>query len=164
MDTSNRTIKWIENLAEQELLISAGERTSIDICTTKDEVLSVESSTFLRELFHHFSYLVKLFNLRVSQDLLKIEVKKEEGGETFNLSRNGLKLIVGRSRTAMVQLSCVRVGSREQKPTVMFSGVVEAKFGAFHDVEWHFLGSAITGEQLARHYLTEFIQGSRVSS
>jgi hypothetical protein len=47
---------------------------------------------------------------------------------------------------------------------MMFSGLVEAKFGAFHDVEWYFLGNPIGAEQLARHYLTEFIQISRGSS
>ena len=160
MDTSNRTIKWIENLAEQELLIRAGEKSSIDICTTKDEVLSVETTTFLRELFHHFSYLVKLFNLRVLEAPLKIEVDQTVQGDAFSLSRNGLRLGVSKGM-GKVHLFCGKSLGKDSKPAVMFSGTVEAQFGTFNDVEWHFLGAAITGEQLARHYLTEFIQVSR---
>ena len=40
MSTSSRTIRWIEDLAEQEILISNGQRTSIDLGKTKDQVWS----------------------------------------------------------------------------------------------------------------------------
>lgn len=161
MDTSNRTITWIENLAEQELLIRAGEKSSIDICTTKDEVILVETSTFVRELFHHFSYLAKLFNLRINQENLCIKVEQLGSTEGFFLVRNGMRLMVESSGTGVVRFVGSKITAKGARPAVMFSGAVEAKFGTFNDVEWHFLGSSVTGEQLARHYLTEFIQVSR---
>jgi hypothetical protein len=43
----------------------------------------------------------------------------------------------------------------------MFSAVIEAQFETFDDVAWLFLGTPINAEQVARHYLTEFIQATR---
>lgn len=166
MFTSNRTIKWIENLAEQELLINAGERASIDILTTKEEVLTVETATFVRDLYYHFEYLIQLFNLRVSHPSLQIKlVRNSENLDGFTLSRNGMRLSLTKSQPGVVQLQCDKLIREEQsrsvKTSMMFSGLIEANFGTFHDVEWNFLGSRIAAEQVARHYLTEFIQVSR---
>lgn len=164
MVTSNRTIKWIESLAEQELRIRAGERASIDLLATRDEVLSVETTSFLKELYQHVEYLVGLFDSRVNQESLKIRIQKiDEIQEGFTLVRNELRLLVVRPRLGVVQITCDKRLAGEARPSVMFSGVVEAKFGVFHDLEWHFLGSQVTAEQIARHYLTEFIQVSRSS-
>lgn len=167
MLTSHRTIKWIENLAEQELSIKAGERASIDILTTKEEVLNVETATFVRELLSQFDYLIQLFNLRVNQEPMQIKLlRNSDHMEGFSLSRNLMRLSVGKSQPGLVKLQCdkqIREDDRSVKTSVMFSGLIEAKFGTFHDVEWAFLGSRVTPEQVARHYLTEFIQVSRYS-
>lgn len=168
MSTSNRTIKWIENLAEQEVLINAGEKSSIDIFTTKEEVLSVETATFIRDLYYHFDYLVRLFNFRVNQPLIQIKLLRSDRLDNFSLSRNGMKLSLSRPQPGVVQLQCEKSltgdTSRGAKMSMMFSGMIEARFGTFHDVEWYFLGSRVNAEQVARHYLTEFIQSSRAVS
>src|ERR1041385_8524230 len=103
MLTSNRTIKWIENLADQELLINSGERGSIDILTTKEEVLMVESATFVRDLFFHFEYLVDLFNSRVNQPSLQIKlVRQGERLEGFSLTRNRMRLSLAQSQPGAI--------------------------------------------------------------
>jgi len=166
MLTSNRTIRWIENLAEQELLIRAGEKASIDIGTTKDEVLAVETASFLRELFYQFDYLVGLFNSRVNQSALQIKLSRSgEGVDGFTFTRNKLRLVVSRPLPGVVKFQCDKQIPADDagpgKISMMFSGVIEGAFGTFHDVEWTFLGSRVSAEQVARHYLTEFIQVSR---
>lgn len=164
VETSNRTKEWVKNLADQELSICAGERGSIDIYTTKEQILTAETETILKELQHHFAYLVKLFNSRVNQDSLKIQLAKDNSNRLFSLSRNGMRLLVTRPQLGVIQLVCDKKMAGAARSSVMFSGLVEAKFGIFHDVEWHFLGSRVTTEQVARHYLTEFIQVSRAST
>jgi hypothetical protein len=169
MFTSNRTIKWIENLADQELLINSGERVSIDICTTKDEVLTAETAAFVRELFHHFDYLIQLFNRRVNHPSLQIKLLRYgERIDGFCLVRNQMRLALSLSQSGAIQLKCDKMlasdGISGVKTSVMFSGLVEAEFGSFHDLEWTFLGSVVTAEQVARHHLTEFIQVSRSRS
>ena len=166
MSTNHRTIKWIENLAEQELSIRAGERASHDISLTKEEVLSVETVSFIRELFHHFEYMVRLFNLRVNQPTLQFKLLRNgERLDGFSIVRNGMKLVLNRTQTGLVQIQCDKLIAREgfagTRSSVMFTGIVEARFGTFDDVEWHFLGNTVSAEQVARHYLTEFIQISR---
>ena len=166
MLTSNRTIRWIENLAEQELLIKAGEKVSIDIGTTKDEVLAVETASFLRELFYQCEYLVGLFNSRVNQTGLQIKLSRSgDGLDGFTFARNKVRLAVTRPRPGVVKFQCDKQvpsdDSLSGKASMMFSGVIEGAFGTFHDVEWTFLGSRVAAEQVARHYLTEFIQLSR---
>lgn len=161
MVTSNRTIKWIESLADQELDIRRGERASIDICTTKDEVLLAETSAFVRELKTHCEYLVKLFNQRVNDETLLIRIQEvEPPAKGFHLNRNDFRLTVTCPRLGVVQFTCFKQ-SKGSKPTVMFTGLAEGDFSAFHDVEWHYLGNPVGPEQVARHYLTEFIQTSR---
>lgn len=167
MFTSHRTIKWIENLAEQELLIRAGERVSIDICTTKEEVLSVETATFVRELFYHVDYMVQLFNLRVSQPALQIKVLKNGGDrlDGFSLARNGMRLVFTLAQPGVVSIVCEKLvpsdGLTGTRSSVMSAATVEAHYGTFDDVAWQFLGSPVTAEQVARHHLTEFIRTSR---
>jgi hypothetical protein len=166
MFTSNRTIKWIENLADQELSIKAGERVSIDICTTRDEVLSAETATFVRELLFHLEYMVKLFNLRVSQNALQIKVQRPaDASDGFLLIRNRMRLCVTRRQAGVVQIHTDKLlesqGLVASKTSVMSSGTIESRFGAFDDVEWIFLGSPVSAEQVARHYVTEFLQMSR---
>ena len=168
MSTSHRTIKWIENLADQELRILAGESSSIDICSTKDEVLSIESASFVRDLIYLFDYLIRLFNSKVQSEL-QIKVLRSDNPDNFVLERNQLRLALSRPQDGVVQLQCDKLmandgQARAFKTSMMFSGRVESKFGTFHDVEWYFLGSRVTAEQLARHYLTEFIQVSRSSA
>ena len=165
MFTSNRTIKWIENLADQELQISAGEKASIDIIHTKVEVLNVETATFVRDLYAHVEYLAQLFNSKVLSDSLQLKLARSpEQSEGFTVSRNGMKLTLTKPQPGVVQLQCDKQFKDEDsrmKSSVMFSGIIEAGFGTFHDVHWTFLGSQVTAEQVARHYLTEFIQVSR---
>jgi hypothetical protein len=166
MLTSNRTIRWIENLAEQELLIKSGEKASIDIGTTKEEVLAVETASFMRELFYQFEYLIQLFNSRVSQLPLQIKlVRGGEGPDGFCVSRNEMRLSVARPQPGIVKFQCDKILGPDSpgsaRTSIMFSGSIEGEFGTFHDVEWTFLGSRVQAEQIARHYLTEFIQVSR---
>lgn len=171
MSTSSRTIRWIEDLAEQEILISNGQRTSIDLGKTKDQVLGVETASYVRDLFYYFDYLTRLFNERVQQTNLQIRLTRmSDKLEGFHLVRNGMTLVLDSSSPGIIQFRCEKqvgvdgMGMGPSRKSVMFSGVVEAAFGAFDDVEWQFLGSRITAEQLARHYLTEFIQVSRTSN
>jgi len=165
MLTSNCTKKWIENLAEQELLIKAGERASIDICTTKEEVLTSETASFIQELFVHFENLVGLFNARVNQASLQMKlVRSPEGVEGISVARNQMRLQLTAVRPGVIQIHCHKWASEDpHKPMVMFSALIESQFETFDDVAWFFLGNQITAEQVARHYLTEFIQATRTS-
>ncbi len=164
--TSNRTIKWIESLADQESSIRSGDRVSIDLCTTKDEVLCVETATFLRDLYYHLDYLTRLFNLRVLDDEAQLKVSKVDvGKDGFFVSRGEMRLAISAGKPGVIQFQCEKrlEGSpgTPSKNSVMFSGVIEAGFGLFHEVEWLFIGNRVVPEQVARHYLTEFIQVSR---
>jgi hypothetical protein len=162
--TSNRTIKWIESLAEQELSIRSGDRLSIDLCTTKDEVLSVETSAFIRDLYYHCDYLTRLFNLRVNEEGMALKISKAgEASDGFQVSRGEMRLAILSGKPGAIQFQCEKKldSSGPTRTSVMFSGMIEAEFGLFHEVDWSFLGNRVVPEQVARHYLTEFIQVSR---
>lgn len=160
MMTSDSSIKWIENLAEQELLISTGQSASLDLTRTKEEVIAVATTAFFRQLHNQFEYLIKLFNTHVSETALAIRVIQEgERWDHFVICRNHTRMSVLGGKPGFIHLQCEKqVGLQ---PSVMFSGIIEASFAAFDDLEWNFLGSPVTAEQVARHYLTEFIQTSR---
>lgn len=109
MLTSNKTIKWVENLAEQECLIQLGEKSSLDICSVKDDILITETNAFIRALFYQFEYLIRLFNSKVDLPALKIKIQsREEGENRFALSRNRINLIITGTQIGVVQLQCVR--------------------------------------------------------
>ena len=148
--------------------IRSGDRVSIDLCTTKDEVLSVETATFLRDLYYHLDYLSKLFNLRVVDEAVQLRVTKPadaQAGDGFSVARGEMKLSILSGKPGVIQFQCEKKldASSAQRTSVMFSGMIEAGFGLFHEVEWSFLGNHVVPEQVARHYLTEFIQVSRPS-
>lgn len=163
MFTSDKTIKWVENLADQECLILSGEKSSLDLCNAKEEVMNNETSAFVRSLFYHFEYLIRLFNARVDVAFLRIKIASS-GDEfnSFSINRNQIHLKVSGSQPGIIHLQCVRDENGSNSPgSVLFSGMIEARFETFHEVKWYFLDSIILPEQVARHYLTEFLQVSR---
>ncbi len=144
--------------------IRSGDRLSIDLCTTKDEVLSVETATFIRDLYYHFDYLTRLFNLRVNEEGMQLKIAKAgEAYEGFQVTRGEMKLAVLSGKPGAIQFQCEKRldPSSHSRTSTMFSGMIEAEFGLFHEVDWSFLGNRVAPEQVARHYLTEFIQVSR---
>lgn len=160
--TSDRSIRWIENLADQERSISEGRSSSVDICSTKEEVLLEETAGFLREIAHHLIYFAKLFNAKIDVPQLRVKVQKgNTAAEGVTLSRDGVRLFARSQTAASVQLQCLRI--EDSTESVLSSGLIEANFASFHDIEWQFLGARVTAEQVARHYMTEFLQVSRQS-
>ncbi len=163
MFTSDKTIKWVENLADQECLILSGEKSSLDLCNAKEEVMNNETSFFVRSLFYYFEYLTRLFNARVDDTFLRLKIVAQgENFNTFTISRNRINLRVVGAQPGAIHLQCIREDSGEMGiNSVVFSGLIEARFETFHEVKWYFLDSMILPEQVARHYLTEFLQVSR---
>lgn len=162
--TSDSSIKWVENLAEQERLIFQGEKSSVDLTKTKEEVLAVSTASFFRQLFNQFEYLSRLFNSHLADRGPGIRLDREnELFESFALLRNATRLFISGHRPGFVHVQCEKKleGAGEMRSSVMFSGILEAKFATFDEVQWFFLGSPVTAEQVARHYLTEFLQTSR---
>jgi hypothetical protein len=165
---SSRTIQWIENLADQEGQICSGRRSSLDLSSTKESLLAGETLFFLEELHSGIDYLVSVFNARVSGECeLRVQATSRPSG--FSISRNGVRLSVHLHRPGLIQFLCDKHASDsetswESRSYRLFSGTVEAQFGNFNEVEWASLGSVVTPEQVVRHYLTEFIQVSRVPS
>lgn len=160
---SDSSIKWIENLADQEGLILRGQLPSLDINRTREEVLSVATAVFIRELKTQWITLSKLFNARMKEPSLSIVWGEiPDRAHCFYLERNGVRLIVSSSCSAAIQIKCEKLLMETPvRTTTMFSGVVEARFSGFEEVHWYFLEKVITSEQLARYYLTEFLQSSR---
>ncbi len=167
MLTSVPTLQWIESLAEQELHILGGNRTSIDLLVTKQEVLKLETVSVLRSLSAIFGFLVNSFNYRVENPELQIRILREgEPMERFSLSRNQLRMTLYTLKPGVIQIQCEKLkwdeAAKEERAGLLFSGAIEAYFGSFFEVHWNFLETVITPEQIARHYLTEFIQSSRL--
>lgn len=168
MFTSDSTIKWIESLAEQEAQIHLGEKASVDILATKEEVLQFETTSFLRALESYFESLSKLFNARLGHQIYQIQMQKNrEGHSLFYIQRNQMRLSVTQSKPGKIQFLCDKVSEENplsQSPSSrIFSGIVEANFVHFNQVIWEFLGSPVDAEKLSCHYLTEFLQVSRSS-
>ncbi|NBX92399.1 MAG: hypothetical protein EB078_04225 [Proteobacteria bacterium] len=160
---SDSSIKWVENLAEQEQLIRLGKLPGLDIGQTRGEVLAVGTAVFLRQLRTQFLLLVKLFNARMAEPSLNIQlVDIPEKTDGFYLQRNHVKLSVVSNRSGFIQIQCEKSSPEvSTRPSIVFSGVVEGRFSNFEEVNWVFLENPINAEQLSRYYLTEFLQSSR---
>lgn len=167
MITSNRTIRWIENLADQESDVRRADRHFVDLGVPEDGLIESETAAFVRDLKKHFEYLVELFNSRVSESSLRI-IFSETGGHppVLKLSRHSMQLRVWTPKIGCVQIHCDKLLSEPNSPnrtSLMMTGTIEAEFGSFRDLEWRYLDSPVNVEQIARHYLSEFIQLSRIS-
>jgi len=160
---SDSSIKWIENLAEQEQLICSGQLPALDIAKTRGEVLEVGTAVFLRQIKMQFAALVKLFNARMTEPSLGIQINGiPDRSDCFYLQRNGVKLNVTSNRPGFVQIQCEKNSSDTlSRASILFSGVIEARFSNFEEVSWFFLENPISAEQVSRYYLTEFLQSSR---
>ncbi|MFM8313446.1 MAG: hypothetical protein ACKOA8_04105 [Deltaproteobacteria bacterium] len=160
---SDSSIKWIENLAEQEGLILSGVLPNLDISRTRDEVLAVSTSVFMRELKAQWLMLSKLFNSRMKEPAFCITWGEiSERPDNFFLERNSVRLVVTSVRSGSIQIKCEKLSLESpSKTSTVFSGVLEGRFSNFDEVTWHFLEKPITAEQFSRYYLTEFLQSSR---
>lgn len=153
--TSDRSIRWIENLAEQEALLGQSDG-AYDLCSTRDEILLSETVNFLNELRYHLEFMVRLFNGKINGDRNLVKISKSPSPfDGFSLIRNNIECRIGSKKSGAVHLNCARSES------VLTTALVEASFSSFHDVEWVFLGEKVTSEKIARHFLTEFLQLSR---
>lgn len=149
---SSRTVSWIENLATQENEIVQGERVSIDIGSAKDRLLESETLLFNRSLLCSFRELCASLNRRLPPEASPIRVKRvADSGEEFSVERIPLQLLF-RCQVGVIQFVCDKAGE------LQFSGSIEARFSAFYELDWLFLGSKVSAEQVARHYLTELLQ------
>ncbi len=160
MIASYKTVKWIEDLADQEARIRAGERASFDLCATKDEIVRLETAAFVRDLCVQFEQMVRIFNGRMGGRAESIRLLRQgDGVDSLSLTRGTSRLQVLKSPGGVISLQGEKVlgGGKNQ---MLFQGMVEALFGPFNEVAWTFLGSPVTAEQVARHYLTDFIQMS----
>lgn len=160
---SDHSIKWIENLAEQEGLILSGQLPSLDITKTREEVLAISTSVFLRELRAQWITLSQLFNARMKEAPLSIVWGSlSDKADGFYLLRNSVRLSVSASRPGSIQVQCEKIIVESPvRKSMIFSGVIEARFSSFDEVHWFFLEKNVSVDQLARYYLTEFIQSSR---
>lgn len=157
MSLNSRTVSWIESLAHQEGEIAAGERNSIDITTAKETVLRDETIHFSRTLLAQFKELAGFLNRRLPADSLQISiVSLSETGDEFAVERAPLRLVF-RAQMGVVQFLCEKRPNQE----LQYSGSIEAKFGAFYELDWIFLGSRVNAEQFAKYYLTELVQTTR---
>jgi hypothetical protein len=160
---SDSSIKWIENLAEQEGMILSGQLPALDIDRTREEVLSVATTVFIRELRAQCIALSKLFNSRMKESSLGITWGMiQETSDNFYLSRNSFRLVITSSRPGYIQIQCEKPSLESpSRISMVFSGFIEARFASFDEVTWYFLEKAIGVEQASRYYLTEFLQSSR---
>lgn len=159
MIASYKTVKWIEDLADQDARIRAGEKASFDLCATKDEIVRLETVAFVRDLFVQFEQMVRIFNGRIAGRSEGIRLLRQgDGVDGLALTRGTSRLQIAKG-AGVIQLQGEKVltGGRNQ---MLFQGMIEAAFGPFNEVQWTFLGSPVTAEQVARHYLTDFIQMS----
>ena len=160
---SDSSIKWIENLAEQEGLILAGKLPNLDISRTREEVLAVSTTLFMREVRTQWLSLSKLFNSRMKEPSLCISWgEMADRPDNFFLERNSVRLVISSSRSGSIQIKCEKPSlDTSSRTSTVFSGVLEARFSSFDEVTWHFLEKPITVDQFSRYYLTEFLQSSR---
>lgn len=168
MFASSRTIQWIENLAEQEGQISSGRRSSVDLSSTKQSLIEGETFSFLQQLHSGIDYLISVFNSRVPDAGSELRMQASSEVQGFTIARNGVRLTVVPQRPGCIQIACEKAAGQSRggdgRSYLLFSSAVEAHFGSFNEVEWTSLGSVVNAEQVVRHYLTEFIQVSRVPS
>lgn len=163
---NSRTVSWIKNLASQECSIHAGERSSFDISLTRDAVLSTETLLFVHDLYTQIEHSIDIFNRECVLEDLKIKMSSPAHRfYSFALMRNSMRLNITSYQAGTIQFQCEKNWTENientLKTSLMFSGLVEAKFGAFDEIQWLSLGVVVSAEQVARNYLSEFIQLSR---
>lgn len=162
---SDSSLKWIENLAEQDVLISSGKISELDLAQTKEEVLALSTTAFIRELKAHCHTFIKIFNGRMQEAALALSMDDlADKAEGFMVQRNRIRLLFMTHQSGTIQIQCERGDSQKiAQFSPVFSGQIQAKFQSFDDVSWFFLEKPVTAEQFCRFYLTEFIQVSRSS-
>lgn len=162
---SDSSLKWIENLAEQDALISLGKLSELDLGQTKEEVLALNTTAFIRELKAHCHTFVKIFNGRMQEPSLSLSIDGlADKADGFMVLRNGFRLLFMTHQMGTIQIQCEKGDNQKLNPfSPVFSGQIQAKFQSFDEVSWFFLEKPVTAEQFCRFYLTEFISVSRSS-
>lgn len=164
---SSVSLKWIENLAVEELNME--ESGIIDFNSHLNPEVQLEQSSIelmedIRELFE--IYLTKFNQFRAAHQSSKA-IKIFKISNTINdfiLFRNSLKLIVSRKTSDVISIGFMSnagvYGARTNQYSTINETVheIKASMGPFNKIYWQFQGENIDIDALVKHYLAEFIR------
>ncbi len=170
-EIDNYSLKWIENLALEEVNMDESGVVNINNHLDPIHLLEESSITFMDNLREKTELYVNKFNeyrgSKGSGSQIKI-FKISNTVNDFMLFRNSLRLIFARKSNDLVSIGFLANGKDifaprlTQNDSMGQGGLheVRAHIGPFNKITWRFQGEIVDLDAMARHYLSEFIKNS----
>lgn len=171
--STNESLRWIENLALDELNMEESGIVHFDDHLNIDQLLnesSLEIMNRIRDLVE--IYVTKFNEYRTSENPntqgAKIKIFKISNTvNDFMLFRNSLKLVFARKSNDIISVGFLsRSGGlysariNQHTPAINTAHEIAAHVGPFNKITWNFQGEVVDLEIMVKHYLSEFIKHS----
>ncbi len=171
-DRAQDRIGWIRDLVKAEEQME--ESGLVDMGTgavETEKTLVQETLNYLQQLKNEFIESATAFNELKASPLGRIKIYGiAKTHADFMLFRNGFKMIFSMKAPGQISIRFNFIGPNyipSQIPSVantsapmMEENVLEAKLGAFGDLQWTFQGQIVKNAAVVKHHLTLFIKES----
>lgn len=163
---------WIRDLVKSEQQMEETGIVDMNIGFDNESTLKKESVYFLNQLKNEFVEASNAFNEMKHSPLGRIKIYGIAKTEAdFMLFRNGFKMIFSLKHAGLVSIRFNFIGPSAMSspiPTMMTSNPtnlmeehnIEARKGAFNELNWTFRDQPIKIDALVRYYLSMFLRES----
>lgn len=161
---------WIEQLALEEVNMEETGVIHFNNHLNPLHLLEESSIEFIEKLRDRFEYYLLKFNELRSRKDQNNAIKLFKISNTINdfmLFRNGLKLVVARRSAEIISIGFLSNAGgmfsarlSYDSPALNQAHEIRAHVGPFNDITWRFNSEAVDIDQVAKHYLIEFIKHS----
>lgn len=164
-------IGWIRELVKAEENMEESGVVEFGNKAETERILVQESLLFLQNLKNEFVDASSAFNELKSSPLGRIKIYGiAKTHADFMLFRNGFKMIFSLKAPGQISIRFNFIGPNyipSQIPTAQQSNtpmmeehILEAKIGAFDDIQWLFQGQSVKLQNVVKYHLSLFVKES----
>ena len=170
-DRLHDRISWIRDLVRAEENMEETGIVEVGSKVDTDRLLIQESLSFLQSLKNEFVEVSSAFNELKSSPLGRIKIYGiAKTHADFMLFRNGFKMIFSLKSAGQISIRFNFIGPNyipSQIPTAQRSNtpmmeehIIEAKLGAFDDIQWTFQNQSVKLPNVVKYHLSLFVKES----
>lgn len=167
----NDRIGWIRELVKAEENMEESGVVEIGSKADNERLLVQESLNFLQNLKNEFVDASSAFNELKTSPLGRIKIYGiAKTHADFMLFRNGFKMIFSLKAAGQISIRFNFIGpnyipsqipsSQQSNTPMMEEHLIEAKVGAFDDIQWSFQGQAVKLPNVIKYHLSLFVKES----
>jgi hypothetical protein len=163
-------VEWIRELVSIEEQLEEAGIVDVDNDPDPEAILAIESTAYLNHIKMEFIDATAAFNDIKTSPLSRVKIYAiAKTAADFMLFRNGFRMIFSLKKPGILSIrfnfmSSTFVPQGQQSgagaQTLMEEDLIEARWGAFGDISWHYKNEPVRTASMVKYYMSKFIRES----